>query len=401
MLFLVPLVGPWFGLGYEQSKVLFFFLGMTLAGVLWLKDKPKIKWTPLKLGGLGFLGILGVSSILGISPKDSLLGVEPYYQGFILYAFLFLFFLLVSASGIKEEIWAKTLLLSSLIVSFFATGDYVLLNFFHQNIPTYSGRVVSTFGQPNFYAGFLLLGMPFLGRLGRWGELGMLGAGVGILISGSRIAIVLMLVLLVLFFLGKLKNKLFFWGGGILCAVILGGFLYLSGDTPSGLIWQEFTLPQFTRFDQFAPADGAVEKRYYIWPIVWETIKERPILGYGLENIYPAWQKYFAVNYHAFFEENLKQSSVLIRLKDLGIDRSHNYVLDLLVFSGVLGLLGWLGVVGLMLKKVKSWPIFASLILYLIWVQFQNQSIIHLIYFWLLAGIIDPDLVGVDRESKS
>ena len=56
---------------------------------------------------------------------------------------------------------------------------------------------------------------------------------------------------------------------------------------------------------------------------------------------------------------------------------------------------------GLMLKKVKSWPIFASLILYLIWVQFQNQSIIHLIYFWLLAGIIDPDLVGVDRESKS
>ena len=30
-----------------------------------------------------------------------------------------------------------------------------------------------------------------------------------------------------------------------------------------------------------------------------------------------------------------------------------------------------------------------SLVLYLIWIQFQNQSVVHLIYFWLLVGMVD------------
>jgi hypothetical protein len=32
-----------------------------------------------------------------------------------------------------------------------------------------------------------------------------------------------------------------------------------------------------------------------------------------------------------------------------------------------------------------------ALLLYLIWVQFQVQSVVHLMLFWLIAGLVDKE----------
>lgn len=105
-----------------------------------------------------------------------------------------------------------------------------------------------------------------------------------------------------------------------------------------------------------------------------------------------ALSDYFKVNKHALFEENLKINSVLISLKELKIDRSHNYTLDLLMFSGGLGLISWLLLVILVLKcliKNNQQVLLVGLIIYLGWIQLQIQSIVHLMYFWLLLGLAD------------
>lgn len=85
-LFILPLLGVTNGFGYEQIKVLFFILSITLIGFIWMgKD---FKWTLIsKVAGL-FILILLITSLTGVNPKSSLLGNQPYFQGWILYSYL-------------------------------------------------------------------------------------------------------------------------------------------------------------------------------------------------------------------------------------------------------------------------------------------------------------------------
>jgi hypothetical protein len=56
------------------------------------------------------------------------------------------------------------------------------------------------------------------------------------------------------------------------------------------------------------------------------------------------------------------------------------------MFSGVFGLLAWGLLVCLMIAKVKSKTLLATLLIYLVWSAFQNQSIVQLLIFWLIVG---------------
>ncbi|MDO8638935.1 MAG: O-antigen ligase family protein, partial [Candidatus Daviesbacteria bacterium] len=347
IIFLTPLLTPFADFGYEQVKVLFFIFMITLAGFIWISlGKNLIKLTKIKIAGICFILALLVTSLTGLNSQVSILGTEPYYQGWILYVYLLLFALMISSVKIKMEYWAAVLMGAAFLVALFAIKDWVLLNFFHQDIPTYAGRVVSTFGQPNFYAGFLLLSLPFCwGRLGRWGILGVLGIIGGILVSGSRTAIILLPFLLLSLIIRK--KKILFLG------FLIGLLIFLKFF--SGLIYQEIIDPQKVgKMVMTNNFDNSVEKRYYFWPLLWKIIEEKPFLGYGLENIYSAYAYYFEINKHILFELNPNQSSVMYRLRDLGINRSHNYALDLLLFSGILGFLSWGFLVCLMIKKAKS-----------------------------------------------
>ena len=222
-----------------------------------------------------------------------------------------------------------------------------------------------------------------------WG--GGLVAMVGILISYSRSTILLALVLLLLGLTNELKLK---FKVGLIAGVIVLGSIIIALNVSSGLVGNEVSKPFVTQNPDLTKE--SVEKRAYIWPEALKIAWQKPLTGYGLENIGQAFADYFEENKHPLFEENLKVSPVLISLKELSINRSHSYVLDLLLFSGVIGLLGWLGLVGVLLNKLRQNihdreqnVLLISLITYLVWVQFQNQSVVHLLYFWLLVGLID------------
>lgn len=401
VVFLVPLLEATGSFGYEKIKVLFFILSISLIGFIWLWQKPKLKWNLIRIASAVFILVLLIGSIAGTDVRSSLLGSDPYFQGWIVYAYLGLLSVMVASARISLSEFAFAIVSSAALVSVSAIRQWVELDIFNLPISTYAGRVVSTFGQPNFYAGFLLLTLPFSYLLfksphKRWSMLGW-GSGllsmIGILVSFSRSAILLALLLLILAMIGQLKIK---FKAGLVVVGIIALTILLALKFSSGIVGNEISGPILTKNPDLTRE--SVEKRAYIWPVAWQLIKQRPLTGYGLENIGQAFASYFETNKHLLFEENLKVSPVLISLKELNIDRAHNYLLDLLLFAGAFGLLGWLGLLGILLQKLiqnyhdrDSNVLLVGLGTYLIWVQFQNQSIVHLVYFWLLVGLIDQN----------
>lgn len=374
-IFLIPIITPFQNYGYEHSKILFFIFLTSLSGFLWMRKG--FKWSGISKASGIFILILLITSLTGADPKTSLLGADPYFQGGIIYAYLWLFSLMVSSVQIEPKKWVMALSLSSAIVSLVAIRQFVEISFLGQFIPTYAGRVVSTFGQPNFYSGFLLLTLPWIPRKGYWWLVICLNI-LAIIVSQSRVAYLMLSILMLIWLIKKLTAK------KLLVIASLSFFLQ------SGLLWNQIWEPASTINPDLTKV--SVENRVYIWPLSWQLILQKPFLGYGMENINITFTNYFETNKHALFEENLKVSPVLISLKELNIDRSHNYILDLLLFSGAIGAVVWIGLIWMLFKKAKNNKILLiSLVTYLVWVQFQNQSIVHLMYFWLLVGLIDKD----------
>ena len=383
--FLTPLIPATSMFGFEQIKVLFFIVSITLIGFVWMRKR--FKWTNISKVGWVFILILMTTSLLGVQPLPSILGAPPYFQGLILYTYFYLFYILVRESKIKLEVWSKILVGSAILVSFIAIRDWVFVNLLVQNVSLYAGRVVSTFGQPNFYAGFLLLTLPFTYRLGKYGWLWGLILVVGILVSYSRSAVLLALTLMILGLIYQLKIK-YKLGGIILGTVLLS--IYIAWKLSSGIVGNEINNPIANINSDLTKE--SVEKRVYILPLSFHIASDRLFTGFGLENIPVSFSNYFNENKHVLFEENLSIKPFLFGLKDTYIDRTHNYFLDVLMFSGILGLVSYLVLVLLLLKKSFKTFFFLPLLIYLIWVQFQNQSIVHLMFFWFLAGLIDKDL---------
>ncbi len=386
-LILLPLLPATSQFGYEHIKILFFIFSTSLMVFIWmvllLQGRLKVYWTIIKLLSFLFVTILLVSSIIALDPLASITGRDPYYQGWVVYGYLFLLSLVISTVGVDLKQLSLVFVSSSLLVSVVALRQWIELSVFHLQIPNYAGRVVSTFGQPNFYAGFLLFSLPFLYKLYQdskkwWFLVGILVTGLGILSSQSRIAIIMVVILAIFSILRPLKNKLIVLFGGTILFIIL---LVMAGWYEK-VYQQEFIEPNSQQW----LIDNAPEKRIFIWPIVVEGIGKSWLFGYGLENLNPVFDKY--LKFHG------DRTPAYYGIKNLVVDRSHNYMLDLLVFTGVIGLIIWLLLVFRVLFVAKSNPLlFSGLVIYLVWVQLQNQSVAHLIYFWLLVGLTDGKVV--------
>lgn len=399
--FLIPLLGNFNGFGYEQIKIAFFILSISLIAFVWLFQRPDVKLTGIGKTAAVFILILFLSSLEGLDFKTSFLGNPPYFQGLLIYCYLFLFYLIIKNFHIEFKYYCLSLTASALIVSLRAIQDFLLQNIFNMEVPNYAGRVVSSFGQPNFFAGFLLLTLPFSYYLyktyrGKISYLGLFTGFVsiaGIFVSYSRVALGLLVVLVFLWLFGKLSQFKFEIVGIIL--VVIAASVFISLKYSTGLPYKELVLVQ----DKQWILENAPEKRIHIFSASFKLALNKPLTGYGLENINQGFSDYFTKNKHILFEENLKIEPALISLKDLNIDRTHNYILDLALFSGIFGIFSWLLLVFLLLKKLllsevslENNILWLGLITYLVWVQFQNQSIVHLLYFWFLAGAIDKGM---------
>ncbi len=394
---LLPLLPALGGYGFEQIKVVFFLLTISLIGLLWLVTswKQKFTWTRLNIASLIFLMALLVSCLTGVDLEASLLGQFPYSQGWIVYVYLFSFSLMVAVLKVPVNKIAMVLSFSSAIVALIAIIQSIQLYLLHMNIPNYAGRVVSTFGQPDLYASFLLFNIPLIygyathsnGKL--FYRLVIFMGVAAIIISQSRLAILLLLFLIVIFLMHQLKFTGRLLAGLVILMLLLVSLFSIVLNT--GLFRSEFSEPK----DALWLKSNSPEKRLIIWPVIAEVAFKKPLLGYGLENLdkaFSGYEKPYDQRFPAYYS-----------LKNLQLDRAHNYPLDLLIFSGILGLISWIYLNWLLLKDLNSYKnkfLLISYLIYFIWILFQVQSIVNLIYFWLLVGLAENWSVDKVRKNR-
>lgn len=383
---------------YEFPKFIFFVTVVAILFLLNLKIIVK-KMTTSKMDTLTKLVLLYglivyLADLLGLDPRTSFLGSIFRHQGFVtLLAGIGLFFLVRYNvyNGYKiYKSYIIAILTGGFLVSIFALWQGIAFHIFHDlSIPTYQGRIVGTIGNPNSLAGYLAMILPFvlfnknkivkivlslvilIAVIFTDSRSGFLAVGFIFIVYGARI-------------LFKLKiSKIL--KGFVIVLILIGVVQFInyyihkntvSKQTPviteRGCpeswpieyplkIISDIYKSKILSTGREAPCDN----RLLMWIVGLETLVKRPILGFGQEN----------------FEIAIPTG------KMHKTDNAHNIFLETAISSGILGLIAFVGIIILALKKA-NFTIRMALLAFLIVASLNPLSIVEISLFWFLLGCI-------------
>lgn len=259
-----------------------------------------------------------------------------------------------------------------------------------------NSRAISTFGQPNFLGSFLLLSLPitlfFIFKPVRfWGRFLLFFSVAlqlaGLVLSGSRsawvaFAVVLMLVLLMLAWRR--------WGYKAMAILPIGALLIL--------LFFYWLMP--ARLLSLRDLDsGSLALRRYFYQAAEEAISIRPWLGVGLENggelivrqYQPVWGVFMMIDGYT--------------------DKIHNSYLDIIIQTGLVGFVFWLGLYifwawqcWLLWKKPAgrsfALAVAAAMSAYGISLLFGIADISGVFYFWVLAALVVAGNLSLSKHKN-
>ena len=219
-------------------------------------------------------------------------------------------------------------------------------------------RAYGTFEQPNPFAGYLGLSLPLalgwgLGKAAEWltnfqqkqarkGSLSLRKV-VELLLPWTLVAILALALLAswsrggwlgaaagvaaMLFFLPRRR-----WHGGLLLLSVLAlaALVLLSGLLPASIAGRLTGFADYVQFQDargvdITPANYAVLERMAHWQAALDMANAKPWLGVGFGNYEPAYSDYALLNW------------------PYPLGHAHNYYLNILAETGVMGLLAYLG----------------------------------------------------------
>ncbi len=371
-LFAIPLLPL-----YVSSSMLFpFITGKNFAfriiieiifafwvGLAVMQPAYRPRLTPLFKIITVFIAIVFLADILSPNPYRAFFSNYERMEGFMMLGHLYLYFVMLTSVFKTRRDWLIFLhvsLAASLIASY-----YGLLQRLGYRVSLQGGfRVDSTIGNPTYFAAYLLFHVWLMTILihqfwKRWWQAALYGAIllfelVIIYFTATR-GVVVALALVVPPFLAAL---VYFWNRitalrlagpptGILTdrrpgRKIAAGVLVLSVAVPL-LFWgirrTEFVQSSqaLRRLTNYSLGEGTIQDRIRIWKMSLQGVRERPILGWGQENYYLVFQKYFDPGLYG---------------AEPWFDRSHNVFLDWAVHAGILGLGAYLAILGAALWQI-------------------------------------------------
>ena len=283
----------------------------------------------------GFLGAVGLSTILGVDVVKSFWSNFERMEGFISLLHLGAFFLVIGS--VFNEInwkrwWNTTLFVSALMVV------YVLLQLAGVATINQGGvRVDGTFGNAIYLAVYMLFHI-FIASLelfrnrknsiAKW-IYGLLILGQIFVLyhtatRGAILGLVGGIVVITILNIWNKENKFAKKTSIIILTslVVLSGIFVAVKDAP--FIKKS---PVLSRFSTLTVRELKTQGRYFVWPMAIEGFKEHPILGWGQENFIYVFQEHYRpemFNLEPWF------------------DRAHNIFLDSMVVGGILGLASYL-----------------------------------------------------------
>jgi len=396
----------------DLCKIVVFKIGVLLLffSLAWrfLKFKLEISKDFLKkLLPFGLLFIFLIFSLFfSVDIATSWFGSYNRQEGLVswlfygLWAILIILYLSDRESATKYLKIRHLLLISSL--SGLLVSVYALLQIFGFDFITWAepakitGRAVSSFGQPNYLACWLVIVLPFSAYLFKtsknkkgsifWG-LVFLFELAALLSTGSRSVFLVFLVISIIWLFWFLNQQKKLSTKKIL-------IISLSGIAILVLFLVSLALSNLNRFQEFTDfKKGSIYVREELYNSGWQAFLKKPLLGYGLENQTEAYAGAYKIDWAIYSRPNTYS------------DRAHNLILDTMLTGGVIGLVVFLyflyWVYANLFKAYKEdknnyLPAFLlwSLTVYLVSLLFNFSVTVTNIYFWLIVGL---SLIVIDK----
>ncbi|MBI2100020.1 MAG: O-antigen ligase family protein [Candidatus Vogelbacteria bacterium] len=360
--FVPVIVTPFLAMPFVTGKAFVFRILVELTAGAWLgliliapQYRPKL--TQLKLAGATFLVLIALSNLLGVNPDLSFWGNFGRMEGWIMLAHLFFYFVIAGSVLRGRRMWSNFFLafiLGSSLVVLVALGQLARI------IPVYrdiaENRLDGTFGNAGFLASYLVP-LVFLALTEFWRKRNswMAWSFYGLMTSlyliviyftATRSALIALVIgIFTVATLISIKERRTVWRRSAIVAigiiVILVVGIIISRNNP--LTKANVTLE---RLSNASWENFKHQNRYYLWQMAWAGFKERPILGWGQENYYSVFHKYYLPAY----DDSQETYS----------DRAHNIVLDWLVAGGIIGLIFYLSIYTiafwLLWRPTKAFP---------------------------------------------
>ena len=311
--------------------------------------------TPLFKMITAFVGIVFLADLFSPHPYRSFFSNYERMEGFMMVAHMYGYYImLVSVFKTRRDwmIFFHASLAASIIASYWG-----LLQKLGYRVSIQGGfRVDATIGNPTYFAAYLLFHIWLLGILmyeyGKvWWRAALYAAilvfELAIIYFTATRGVVLALALATPPFLAAL---VYFWrhisaspsGRWSIGRRIAAALLVVSLAVPL-LFWSirktEWVQASHAlrRLSNYSLTESTIQDRLLIWKMSVKGVAERPILGWGQENYYLVFQKYFEPGLYG---------------AEQWFDRSHNVFLDWAVHTGLLGLGTYLGILGVAVWQI-------------------------------------------------
>jgi len=391
----LPLLGDYglwlFPIGRDVIFKLSVELLIVLAIMLWsLKIVPlrgisrrgknlKTIFSPIAISLLSFWVIMALATIFSVQSDFSLWGNIYKNQGLITWTHYLLFFFLLVGFLRNKAYWRILLNIAVAIASLVS-----LIALWQVLGSGISFRASATLNNSNYLAAYLILLAPltfsmlikhpsfFLGIASFLQIFALLATQTRGGYLGLAIVMVVFAVLYLRRIRGLPKTKLLLWVAGPILLLLTTYYLLLT--TNAGQSFQQ-KLPDFTdRFSNYQNISSDYAPRLEAWQAGWHGMLEKPMLGYGPEN--------FFVAYDSFYSGSLDNTGSLASegsLWESWFDKAHNFIFDIGATMGFLGLFAYSA-------------IFSSA-LYLL---SRKLSIIKIGIIAALSGYLAQNLLGFD-----
>ncbi len=312
---------------YEGPKIIYFLAGSVvwcLFGLIFLHKKLTESLKKYDIFFGLFVLALFISSLLGVHPAESIIGGSYRHQGAVFFIGLFLVGKTIAILSKKS----KSRFIK--IISFWIIAEtlWILIN------------PLGSFGEKNAAAGFLAIISSFAPSILFIFSLG------AIAITTSRSAFLALLAS------GIPRIKKNHWKI-FLVLIPIGLFIFVRAMT--------------------LRPPSKVEDRVLFARIAIGEIIKKPLIGYGAESGEVVYDNYFI--------------RIAQPLDGLMIDRSHNLILDLLMWSGGVGFVFfsiWFTMRTKVIFEAKDWQKLSGIFSFLIFSFLQPLGVIH----WLLIMML-------------
>jgi len=307
-----------------------------------------------------YLVVVSVSSLINGTFYFSFWSNNERSEGLLLLFHLMLYLIILISFIRRTEDWLilfDASFLGSLLVALVGLSQY--FNFSWILASGAGERIASTIGNAGYVGGYLIFNvffgfLLFLFRKNkylRWYYIfGIILQIFVILNTQTRGAILALsfasfiFILYLAFFYFKEKKAVRRSGMIILLLmVIFAGLVFKNKE--AAWVRKNSVL---SRVADISAKSTTAQDRLMCWQAAWQGFKEKPLLGYGYENFYQVFDKYFNPKIY----------------RDIGsvvwFDRAHNIIFDRLVSGGAIGLLLYLGML--------------LIPLYFIWKHFRKEE---------------------------